>query len=789
MLKNYIKIAVRNLVKNKGYASINILGLAMGMAVALLIGLWVRYERSFDDFHENRASIARVMKKTYFNNQKGTQNGIMLPLAAELRAHFSEAKYVTRVDWGDKHSLVAGEQKLSKEGYYADPDFLKMFTFPLIKGNVEQALKDPYSIVLTESLAKVMFGNAEPVGKVIKIDNQFEVMVTGVLKDIPKNSSLEFDYLMPYELNIATSGFVRGALDEWGNNFLQTYVQLNKGVTPEAFSKRIANLVRKKMNDKDESLLFVHPMPKWHLFGEFKDWVNTGGAIEYVRLFAVIGMLVLLIACINFMNLSTARSEKRAREVGIRKAVGSQRQQLIAQFLTESMLTALLGFVLALVIVEFALPYLKDVGFEHITFSLKDAPLMAVAFAGCIVTGLLAGSYPALYLSGFVPVKVLKGTFQVGKAANLPRKILVVTQFTFSIALIIGTVIVFQQIQHAKSRPMGYNPEKLIWLSLSSDLQKNFRPMRTELMSSGYVEAVSRTSSPMTGVYNQWNAFSWPGIDPKSQPLFSALMVDPAYFKAAGLKLKEGRFFAENMPSDSNAVVLNEASVKLMGFKNPVGSHIRFGNDDMTVIGVTKNVIQQNPYDEVQPAVMLMRPDFTFQSLIRFKSGADLKKALAAIQPVIEKYNPSYPFEYRFVDDEYDRKFRSEDQIGQLAGIFAVLAILISCLGLFGLASFMAERRTKEIGVRKVMGASISQLWLLLSRDFVLLVLISCAIASPLAYYFLQNWLAKYNYHISISPFVFVGAGGAAVLVTLATISFQSIKAALMNPVKSLRSE
>jgi putative ABC transport system permease protein len=545
MLKNYIKIAVRNLVKNKGYASINILGLAMGMAVALLIGLWVRYERSFDDFHENRASIARVMKKTYFNNQKGTQNGIMLPLAAELRAHFSEAKYVTRVDWGDKHSLVAGEQKLSKEGYYADPDFLKMFTFPLIKGNVEQALKDPYSIVLTESLAKVMFGNAEPVGKVIKIDNQFEVMVTGVLKDIPKNSSLEFDYLMPYELNIATSGFVRGALDEWGNNFLQTYVQLNKGVTPEAFSKRIANLVRKKMNDKDESLLFVHPMPKWHLFGEFKDWVNTGGAIEYVRLFAVIGMLVLLIACINFMNLSTARSEKRAREVGIRKAVGSQRQQLVAQFLTESMLTALLGFVLALVIVEFALPYLKDVGFEHITFSLKDAPLMAVAFAGCIVTGLLAGSYPALYLSGFVPVKVLKGTFQVGKAANLPRKILVVTQFTFSIALIIGTVIVFQQIQHAKSRPMGYNPEKLIWLSLSSDLQKNFRPMRTELMSSGYVEAVSRTSSPMTGVYNQWNAFSWPGIDPKSQPLFSALMVDPAYFKAAGLKLKEGRFFAE----------------------------------------------------------------------------------------------------------------------------------------------------------------------------------------------------------------------------------------------------
>ncbi len=789
MLKNYVKIALRNLLKNKGYALINILGLAMGMAVALLIGLWVRYEWSFDDFHENRTNIVRVMKKTHFNGHKGTQDGIMLPLSAELRANFSEAKYVTRVDWGDKHSLVAGEQKLSRLGYYADTDFLKMFTFPLVKGNVERVLKDPYSIVLTESLAQAMFGNADPVGKVIRVDNRFEVMVTGILKDIPKNSSFQFDYLMPYELNVATSDFVRGALDQWGNNFLQTYVQLNEGVTPEAFSGRIANLLQKKMNDKDEGLLFVHPMPKWHLFGEFKDWVNTGGAIEYVRLFAVIGILVLMIACINFMNLSTARSEKRAREVGIRKAVGSQRKQLIAQFLTESMLTALLGFVIALLIVEFALPSLKDVGFENITFSLNDIPLMAVAFAGCIVTGLLAGSYPALYLSGFVPVKVLKGTFQVGKAANLPRQILVVIQFTFSIALIIGTVIVFQQIQHAKSRPMGYNPEKLIWLSLSSDLQKNFFPMKTELMGSGYVEAVSKTSSPMTGVYNQWEGFSWPGKDPKSQPLFTALMVDPAYFKAAGLKLKEGRFFAEKVLSDSNAIVLNEASVKLMGFKNPVGSHVRFGDADMTVIGVTKNVIQQNPYDEVQPAVMLMQPDFTFQGLIRFKNGADLKKALGAIQPVIEKYNPSYPFEYRFVDDEYDQKFRNEGQIGRLAGIFAVLAILISCLGLFGLASFMAERRTKEIGVRKVLGASVSQLWLLLSRDFVLLVLISCTIASPLAYYFLRNWLTNYNYHINISPFVFLGAGVAAVLVTLATISFQSIKAALMNPVKSLRSE
>jgi putative ABC transport system permease protein len=566
-------------------------------------------------------------------------------------------------------------------------------------------------------------------------------------------------------------------------------VELKEGVTPEAFSKRISDLARRKSGDKNEGLLFVHPMVKWHLFGEFKNWVNIGGAIEYVRLFAVIGILVLLIACINFMNLSTARSEKRAREVGIRKAVGSERKQLIMQFLTESMLTAFLGFAISLIIVQLALPLLKDVGFEHVTFSMNDLPLMGVAFAGCVLTGLLAGSYPALYLSGFAPVKVLKGTFNVGKAANLPRKVLVVTQFTFSIALIIGTVIVFQQIQHAKSRPLGYNPEKLISLRLSKDLQKNYLPMKKELLETGFVEAVSKSSSPMTGVYNQWDSFSWAGKDPQSHPLFSTIMADPDYAKAAGLKIKEGRFFSERFVADSMAVVLNEASVKLMGLKNPVGSHIKFNDEDMTVIGVTKDVIMQNPYEPVMPAVMLLRSYFVSQGLIRFRNGVELDKALAAIQPVVNEYNPSYPFDYQFVDDEFNRKFRSESQIGQLSGIFAILAILISCLGLFGLASFMAERRTKEIGVRKVLGATVSQLWMLLSRDFVVLIIISCAIASPLAYYFLDRWLTKYNYHITINPLVFVAAGVAAVLVTLLTVSFQSIKAALMNPVKSLRSE
>ena len=789
MFGNYLKVAMRNLWKNKGYSFINIFGLTVGMAVAMLIGLWVQHELSFDKFNVNGKNIGVVMKRTFFNNEKGTQTGIMLPLYDELKNNYPEVKHITRCDWGDNHSLVIGDKKISKNGHYVDPDFLRMFTLPLIKGNVDRVLKETYSIVLTESLAKTLFGKNDPIGKVIKMDNQYNVMVTGIVKDVPKTSSVEFDFLIPYELNIATSDFVKNAKDQWQNNFLQNFVELNDGVSMEAFSKKIENIVKQKSKDQNEGTLFLHPMEKWHLYNDFKDWKNVGGAIEYVRLFAIIGILVLIIACINFMNLSTARSEKRAREVGIRKAIGSQRRQLIAQFLGESLITAFIAFLFSLVIVKLSLPLLREIGFRDVKLEVTNLLLLAIAFAGCIITGLLAGSYPALYLSSFTPVKVLKGTFQLGKAANLPRKILVVAQFSFSIALIIGTVIIFQQIQHAKNRPLGYNPDNLIAFNLSSDLQKNYEPLKQDLLATGYVEAVSKSSSPMTGIYNQWGDFSWDGKDPNSHPLFAAIMVDLDYEKASRIKLLDGRFFSKQFATDSSAVVLNEAAVKLMGLKKPLGNNIKFGKENMTVIGVVQNVLMQDPFKPVMPAIMLYRPYFVYQAMIRLKAGVDVRKALAAITPVMEKHNPAYPFDYHFVDEEFNKKFSGENQVGQLSGIFAVLAIFISCLGLFGLASFMAERRTKEIGVRKVLGASVSQLWMLLSKDFVLLVIISCVIASPVAFYFLHGWLKKYDYRIDISPFVFVLAAVVAVLITLITVSFQAIKAAVANPVKSLRSE
>ncbi|MEX6689624.1 ABC transporter permease [Danxiaibacter flavus] len=789
MFKNYFKTAWRNLAKNKVYSFLNILGLAIGMSVAMLIGLWVQHELSYDSFNVNREHIAMVMKKTLFNNEKGTQAGISLPLYDELKTNYPEVKRITRLDWGGNHSLMVGDKKLSSKGHFADPDFLRMFTFPLVEGQADLVLKDPYSIVLTQSLSKSLFGDADPVGKFIKLDNQHNVKVTGVLKDVPKNSSIEFDFLLPYELNVLTDSFVKNSKGQWQNNFLQNFVQLNDGVTVEAFSRKIAPIIQQKSKDKKEGTLFVHPMKKGHLYSEFKDWINIGGTIEYVKLFAVIGIFVLIIACINFMNLSTARSEKRAKEVAIRKTVGSQRKQLVVQFLGESVITALIAFVLSLFIVKLSLPWLSQLGFKDVIFNFSNLPLLLVLFAGCVVTGLLAGSYPALYLSGFKPIKVLKGTFSAGKAANLPRKILVVIQFSFSIALIIGTIIVFQQIQHARNRPLGYRPDNLISFGLSNDLTKNFEPLKRDLLATGYLEAVSRSSSPMTGVYNQWDDFSWEGKDPDSHPLFSAIMIDHDYDKASGVILKEGRFFSKEFLTDSNAVVLNEAAVKLMGFKNPLGKMIRFANQPMTVIGVVQNVIMEDPFRSVMPAIMLFRPYFISQGMIRFKTGTNLQKALAAIQPVMATYNPAYPFEYRFVDEEFNKKFQAENQVGALSRIFAALAIFISCLGLFGLASFMAERRTKEIGVRKVLGASVSQLWLLLSKDFVLLVFISCLIASPLALYFLQDWLKKYEYRIEISPLVFISAGIIAIIITLATISFQAIKAALANPVKSLRTE
>lgn len=789
MLKNYFKIAWRNLARNKGLSFINIAGLSVGMAFALLIGMWVKYEMSFDKFHKNIDRLASVQKHTLFNNEKNTQMGIMLPLYEELIKNYPEVKRATRMDWGGHHSLVIGDKKFSKRGQYVDPEFLQMFSFPIVKGDAKTALNDLNAIILTESLAKTMFGDENPIGQLIKLDNEYTVKVSAIAKDVPHNSTISFDFLAPFEWRVQTFEWIKNARTQWGNNFLMTAVEVKEGASMEALSKKLGPLVPSKDADLKNQTLFLHPLSKWHLYDDFKNWVNVGGRIEYVRLFAIIGIFVLLIACINFMNLATARSEKRAKEVGIRKAVGSQRIQLIFQFLGESMFTAFLSFLLALILIQVLLPSLKDLGFEHVQFDFSNMGLMASVLLVCLLTGLVAGSYPALYLSSFMPVKVLKGLTKRGKGAGYFRKVLVVSQFVISIGLIISTVIVFQQISHARKRSLGYNPDNLLMLYMSKDLKNNFDVLKQDLLNTGKIEAVSKASSPMTGVWNSWSDFGWEGKDPHSDMVLDVQMTEYDYEKTVGLKFIAGRPFSREFKSDSSAVILNEAAARMIGYKDPIGKIITGGSNKLTIVGITENVLMQDPFKPIGPALILFAPNEANVIFIRLKKDADLKKTIATMQPIVAKHNPSVSFDFAFVDEDFSNKFNMEKQVAKLAGIFAGLAIFISCLGLFGLAAFMTERRTKEIGIRKVLGATVAQLWILLSREFVLLVLVASVVASPLALWLMSGWLQKYDYRIDISLWVFVIAGIVALLIALITVSSQAIKAALANPVKSLRTE
>ena len=792
MLTNYLKIAWRNLWHNKAMSFINIFGLAIGMAFAMLTGLWIQYEISFDSFHKNKDHIARVMKNSLFNDHRNTQELTPLPLYYELKSNYPEVKRASRVSFAEAHSLMTGNNKFNKTGEYVDPDFLNMFSFPLINGDINTALNGTNSIIITNSLATALFGNADPVGKIIKLDNQYNMQVTGVISDVPQNSTLSFDFLAPYEFQVQHSDFIRDNKTDWGNNFMMNMVELKDGVSMETFSKKIGPLNVQRDSRVKNQVLFLHPMSKWHLYNEFKNWVNVGGKIEYVRLFGVIGIFVLLIACINFMNLSTARSEKRAKEVGIRKAIGSQRRQLIIQFLSESMLTAFLSFLISLGLIKLILPFLKDVGFGHINFNFGNIQLMLAGFIICFVTGLIAGSYPALYLSSFTPVRVLKGIQAQSKSSVSFRKALVVSQFAISIGLIISTVIVFRQIDHAKDRSRGYDPNNLLSIGATEDLAKNFVALKQDLLKTGYIEAVSKASQPMTAIYNSWSDFSWEGKDAHTDIALDALMTEWDFEKTAGLQFVQGRPFSKEYKTDSNGVILNETALKIIGYKNPIGKTIKSGNQVLTIVGVVKDMILADPFKPVGPLAILFNGSVTNSVnnvFVRLKPTADLRKTLATIQPIFDRYNPSLPFEYSFVDREFEQKFNTENQVGKLAGIFASLAIFISCLGLFGLAAFMAERRTKEIGIRKVLGASVFNLWALLSKEFVWLVLIGCLIASPLAFLLMKNWLQQYDYRVEISWWIFIIAGLMAIVIALITVSTQAIKAALENPVKSLRSE
>jgi ABC-type antimicrobial peptide transport system permease subunit len=610
MIKNYLKIAWRQLLQNKGFSFINIFGLAIGMAFAILIGLWIQYETSFDNFHTNRDRIGVAWKHTIFNSEKGTMQATPLPLYYEFKSQYPEVKHASRMDWGGDYSLVVGDKRVKKNGKHVDPDFLKMFTFPVIKGDPNTALNDIHSIVISESLSTALFGKEDPIGKNVRVNNEYNVQVKAVMKDVPKNSSLQFDFLAPYEYVVSTNEFIKNQKTNWGNNFLQNLVELKEGASMEALSKKIRNLNTEKDKTLKDAYLFIKPLKEWHLKGDYKNWVQQGGKYEYVKLFGIIGIFVLLIACINFMNLSTARSEKRAREVGIRKAIGSLRSQLILQFLTETLLTSFLAFIVAMIIIPLVLPLLKDVGFENINFNPGNFLLVTGAFIITIITGLIAGSYPALYLSSFVPVKVLKGLFKQGQGTVTFRRVLVVSQFAISIGLIISTVIVFQQIDHAKDRSLGYDTNNLISISSSNDLVKNFVSLKQELLHSGYIASVAKTSGPLTNIWNSWGDFNWDGKNPNDQISIDVLMTEWDFEKTAGLKFRQGRPFSIDHKTDSNGVILNAEALKMIGYKDPIGKTMKSGDRVINIVGIIDNMIIQDPFKPVSPMMIMFDAEF-----------------------------------------------------------------------------------------------------------------------------------------------------------------------------------
>ncbi|MDB5130284.1 MAG: transporter permease [Mucilaginibacter sp.] len=790
MLKNYLKITWRNLRRHKAFSLINISGLAIGMASSALILLWIQNEVSYDQFHAKKDRLYSVYNRSVFDGKLWCWNTTPKVMAKTLKQDYPQIEEVARTS-NNNFLFTINDKHLNVPGYFTDPGFLTMFSFPLVSGNKNTALNNIKDIVITQKLAKKLFGNDNAMGKTIKIDSNAYFTVSAVMQDLPNNTQFKFEYLMPWSYLKKIGGDDTG----WGNNSIQTWALLKPGVTEAEANKSIVNITRSHSEIKDIDV-FVHPSGKWRLYSKFDQKGKiSGGRIETIRIFSMIAAFILIIACINFMNLSTARSEKRAREVGIRKVVGALRGSLISQFLGESIFIALIAGLIAIVIVQLSLS-----GFNRLTDKQLYIPYSSpwfwfTALSFILFTGLISGSYPALYLSSFRPVSVLKGTFKAVNALITPRKLLVVVQFTFAVVLIVCTIIIRQQLQYAQDRETGYKKDNLVYVMMTGNVEKQYALIKNDLLASGAAAAVSKTSAPITqGWSDSWD-FIWDGKDMSKKIDFNMFNTDGDLVKTMGLKLIAGRDIdVKTYPTDSVAMILNETAVKTMGFKNPVGQIIKRPNDathftNWHVIGVVKDFILQSPYEPVK-AMIIQGPKSWF-NVIHFKlNGAHTTaENLKLAEKVFKKYNPDYPFEYNFIDQDYAKKFGDEQRIGTLASLFAGLTIIISCLGLFGLAAYMAQNRIKEIGVRKVLGASVAGVTTLLSKDFLKLVMIAFAIAMPIAWWAMYKWLQGYSYRISISIWVFVLAALITIIISLITVSFQAIKAALANPVKSLRSE
>jgi putative ABC transport system permease protein len=794
MWKNYLKVAYRNLFRSRISSFVNIAGLAVGMAVAILIGLWIWDELTYNKSHENYYRIASVLQNQTFGGEVQTWWSQAMQLAPELRDKYGHNfEYVVLSSWKQDRTLRYEEKTLEKRGLFMEPEAPDMLTLHMLKGT-RDGLTDPYSILLSESAAEAFFGGEDPIGKALRLDDKTEVRVTGVYEDLPQNSHFaDVAFFASWELYARDLPEWIG----WGNSWFQVMVQIADQADMAQVSANIKDAKLKAVmaagNDDDrfKPELFLHPMSKWHLYSDFRNGVNVGGRIQYVWMFGIIGVFVVLLACINFMNLSTARSEKRAKEVGIRKVMGSSRRQLIGQFYSESLFAALLAFGVSVVLVQLMLPFFNEVAGKEMSI-LWSNPLFWLAGLGfSLFTGWIAGSYPAWYLSSFRPVNALKGTFRVGRFAAVPRKVLVVVQFTVSVVLIIGTLIIYRQIQFAKDRSIGYQQNRLVQIPIKDQtVNAHYDAFRNDLLQSGAVEEVALAESPITqtGITN--SGFDWEGKDPGLEDQFWTLRISHEFGKTIGWQIKEGRDFSRDFPTDTLGFVINEAAVEYLGFEDPIAQAIKWGeNGTYRIIGVVGNMITQSPYAPVRQMIFFIDYNRSNNAIVKIDPNQGLGEALGTIETIYKKYDPIHPVEYEFVDQGYAKKFGEEERIGRLAGFFALLAIFISCLGLFGMISFVAEQRTKEIGIRKVLGATVANIVSLLSKEFLKLVCIALLMATPLAWYFMNRWLENFAYRVDIQWWVFALAGVLAISIAMLTVSFQSVKAALANPVDALRDE
>ncbi|MEB2784423.1 ABC transporter permease [Algoriphagus persicinus] len=786
MWKNYLKIAWRNITRSKGYAFINISGLGIGMSASILILIWVQFEMSVDRFHENSDRVYANWRNAEMQGEVFTWDYTPAPYAHAIKEQFPEVEEVARITEWDQQLLTVGENNFYEESTFTDPGFFKMFSFEALEGDPVASLTEPGNIVLTESVAKKLFGDSPAIGKTVTVEKQLDFEVKAVIKDLPENTDFPFTVFLPFK-KLEAMGW---ADDYWGNNSYRTFTMLNEGTDLASFNQKFIDFTAKN-SEMDEVSDFLFPIRDLHLYSKFENGKSVGGKIEMIRMFGIVSIIVLFIAAINFVNLSTAQSDRRSKEVGIRKISGAGKGMLVGQFLAESVLIALAAYLLAIFIVSLSFSAFKDLVGQELENPFTQPYFWGISVIYVFITGILAGSYPAFLLSSYKPAVVFKSKMNTKRSFGLkPREVLVVFQFAVVVTLISCVWIVQDQMTFVQNRDMGITKENLIFHTVTQNMRDNKAALRNELLALPEVAEVSYTFSPLTNIHSDTDGMEWQGKDPEFRPLISRMGTDANLVKTAGMELVAGRDIdIYTFPGDSLSAIVNEKAAKVMGFENPIGQVIKDDSYEFTIVGVVKDFIMESPFDDVIP-IMVMGPKRNLDFIhIRFAAGGDYSNSLASVETVFNKFNPDSPFEYKFVDEEHARKFSSQERTAKLTSLFTGLAVLISCMGLYGLATFIAERRKKEISVRKVMGASVTSVVGLISSEFTKLVIISVIIGIPATWYFMSDWLETFAYRTSIDWTIFLWTGGITLLIALLTVSSQAIKAALVNPAETLKSE